>query len=659
MKIKIGLLAAIALFFCTKSFAQIDSLFWNKEMAQIATPSSNSNWINIKPEISLQPAVFFATQKKALGLGAPDEFRLVKTERDEIGMTHYQYQQFYKGYKIDNGLFFLHEKEGRLATANGMMVKGLNKQSKPQISGTKALQNALVFLPATVYAWEIATLENDLKETMHDRNATYKPVGEIAWVSNDLNSTHPSTSSYELAFIFDIYPASMNGKRIMVSATDGHIIKSIPLSAQCDATSTLTNFYGSQGFSTRLIPGSSPARWNMWNDCQTGFIHTRQWVTDATSNEYISASGNNWTGVNSAATSHWATEKSYNYFLSIHGRAGWNNANAGVNVYHDALFCYTAGCTPNSPNNASMSFSGGVMKVGNSGNNFTIDDWNSLDIIAHEFTHAVTASSFASLIYQKESGALNESFSDIFGISCEAWLFGVNGNTWKFGFDRRDPTSGTSLWLRDMANPNNKNAATNTSFAQPDTYLGTNWISTTTPTDISGDNWGVHINSGVQNYMYYLLTSGGSGVNDNGTAYSLIGIGIVAARAIAYRALTIGYLFSNSGFSQARTAWVHAAVDLYGECSLQAIETGKAWNAVGLAPPENNSVINICGTFGASVFSITQPGIYSLSPNCNVLVTPSSLVQFGARKVILSPGFRANNGSRFRAYVSDCRFAAY
>ena len=452
--------------------------------------------------------------------------------------------------------------------------------------------------------------------------------------------------------MFDIYPASMNGKKIFVSAVSGKILKSFPLSAQCDATTTFTNFYGSQGFFTRYIPGSSPARWNLWNDCQTAYIHTRQWVSDAASNEYISSASNNWTAFGSAATSHWATEKAYSYFLGIHGRNGWNNANAGVDVFQDALFCYTNGCIPSDPNNASMSFSGGVMKVGNSGNGFTIDDWNTLDLIAHEYTHAVTASSFGNLIYSKESGALNESFSDIFGATCHSWLFGLNANTWKIGFDRKDPNNtATSLYLRNMANPKEK--------GQPATYkTEPEWYNTDS-SSAGSDNWGVHTNSGVQNYMYYLLTSGGSGTNDNGTNYSLIGIGINAAREIAYRALTVGYLFSNSGFAQARTAWVHAAVDLYGECSLQAIETGKAWDAVGLPPPLNNVTNNICGTYGASVYTVTKPGVYVLAPGCAMTVAPNNLVQFGARQVVLKPGFRAQPGSRFRAYASDCRYAAY
>ena len=651
MKNKIFLLACIAFLSINEVHAQADSLFWNNEMSKIATPTSNADWINIKPEVIIKPSTFFTSQKKALGLGINDEMRLYKIEPDKIGMTHYRYQQYYKGYKIISGEFFLHEKESKLILANGNMIKGLSENPIINISATAALRNALQFLPAVKYAWEIPQLENNYKEILHDKNASYKPVAELVWVLNESTTNIKNAAKYELAYMFSIYTSLLDGKRIFASASNGSILKSFPLVYKCDATSVNTNFYGMQGFSTRLIPGSAPARWNLWNDCQPAFVKTLIWSAAPPYPDYISSASNNWTAASSAATSHWCVEKSYNYFLSIHGRSGWNNANGGVFILQDAQFACGPPPSP-CPNASNASFGGGTMQVGNNGNAFSIDDWNSLDIIAHEFTHGVTESSFANLIYSKESGALNESFSDIFGATCHASLFGLSGNTWLVGFDRKNPANTSqSLYIRNMANPNDR--------TDPDTYLGTRWVSTTTPTDVGGDNWGVHSNSGVQNYMYYLLTSGGSGTNDKGTPFSLIGIGIVAAREIAYRALTVGYLFNNSDHAQARTAWVHAAVDLYGECSLQAIETGKAWNAVGLSPPSDNLITNICGIYGGSVNSLTKPSIFSLAPGCLMTVVPSSLVQYGARKVVLNPGFKAQNGSKFRAYISDCRFAAY
>ncbi len=647
------------LLFCTglanlqSIYAQKQPLFWNSDLQKIATPNSDRNWIYIQPGLAIEPVSFFITFKQAMNLGNSDEMRLVKTETDHIGFTHYRFHQFYKSLRVISAEFTLHAKAGKLLTANGSMTVGLIQTPGIQKSRETALQQALQYFPAERYAWQSPQLEAEYKAQQHNAAASFKPLGELVWVSTGAEGDQSNPAYYALAYVFDIYSAAMQGKRIFVSAESGVILKAFPLTYTCTATNVTTNFYNVQVFSTRLIPGSNPPSYNLWNDCQTAFVRTRNWNSDLSmAPDFVSGINNDWSAAASAATSHWGTERSYSYFLNTHGRLGWNNANGGVNVYQNALFCSNPpSCTLTNSNNAS--FSNGFMSIGNRGNANTIDDWNSLDIIAHEFTHGVTESSFANLIYSKESGALNESFSDIFGATCHASIFGLSGNTWLVGFDRKNPANTSiSLYIRNMANPNDR--------SDPDTYLGTNWVSTTTPTDVGGDNWGVHSNSGVQNYMYYLLTSGGSGTNDNGTPFSLIGIGITAAREIAYRALTVGYLFTNSDYAQARTAWVHAAVDLYGECSLQAIETGKAWAAVGLQPPVNNTTINVpCGTYGGSVVSLTKPSVFSLAPGCLMTVLPSNLVQYGARKVILNPGFRAQNGSKFRAYISDCRFAAY
>lgn len=651
MKSKIIYLLFILLVGADIIYAQTDTLIPNRQLLAIAKPTRNEDWIVIKDDVKIDPLKFFFSYKPAMGLTVNDEMRLYKTETDKIGFTHFSFNQFNKGYRIIGAEFLLHAKEGRLATANGKRIKGLAKTPVISIIKEQALQNALLSFPSSKYAWEIPALEQQKKELQHDANASFKPGAEIVWVSisNDENSKDPD--SFVLAYLFDVYTETLDGKRIFIDARNGKVIKTIPLVPNCTATSVTTNFYGNRSFSTRQIPGSNPASFNLWNDCQPAFIRTRLWnSTLANSTDYISGINNSWGAAASAATSHWGTERTYAYFLNIHGRQGWNNVNGGINIYQDALFCDTGSiCTVNNPSNAS--FTNGFMRIGNNCNANSIDDFNSLDIIAHEFTHGVTESS-SNLVYSKQSGALNESFSDILGISCYASLFGLNGNTWLVGFDRKNPANTVqSLYIRNMSNPNDR--------GHPDTYLSEPlWVSDTTVIDSSADNWGVHINSGVQNFMYYLLVTGGSGTNDNGTPYSVRAIGIVVARDIAYRVLT-AYLTSSSTFVDARNAWVQAAVDLYGECSFNAIQTGKAWDAVGLSPPSIDLVTTYCGPYGGSVFSVTNPYTYSLSPNCTMTVTPASLVQFGANKIILNPGFRAQNGSKFRAYVSDCRFAAY
>lgn len=632
--------------------AQKDTAFWNKDMFKIATPTSKAGWINIKPGVHIIPSTFFDSERKALGLGSYDKMQFVKTMTDHLGMTHARYQQYYKGYKVIYAEYYLHSRHEQLITANGKMIRGLNKGPVINISKGAALKNALKYLPAPKYAWEIPQLENNYKEILHNQNATYKPIGELVWVTPDETANEKKSANYELAFMFDIYPASLYGKRIFVSARNGIVIKSIPLTPNCDATSVTTNFYGSQSFSTKLIAGSSPARWNLWNDCRPAFIHVQKWASSAPFAEYTSSAGNNWSSNPSEATSLWCMEKTYDYYFNTYSRDGWNGAGGGVFILQDAIFQFPCNPPPGTCSDGkNAKFSNGTMLIGNSDNLNTIDDWNTLDLVAHEFTHGVTASS-CNLAYNKESGALNESFSDILGVSCHAWLFGLSGNTWLVGFDRKNPNNtAQSLYLRNMANPNDK--------SQPDTYKSEPLWYNTDSTNAGNDFWGVHTNSGVQNYMYYLLTAGGSGTNDNSVPYSVLGIGMVYSQEIAYRALTVGYLTPTSGFAEARNAWVHAAVDIYGECSIQAIETGKAWEAVGIPPPEIDAYTNYCSTFGSSSSYIVEPNVITLSLGCTLNVIPSSEVHFGARKVILEPGFHAQAGSFFKAYVSDCRYAAY
>ena len=323
--------------------------------------------------------------------------------------------------------------------------------------------------------------------------------------------------------------------------------------------------------------------------------------------------------------------------LNIHGRQSWNNANAGTNIFQ-ILY---------EDNAYSLS---GNLKFGEYSISGTSDDCNSLDIVAHEYAHGVTETS-ADLIYEKEPGALNESFSDIFGVACYESFFGYNANIWKVGNDRTTTSAPIfHFYWRNMANPKAGNQAGKNN--QPDTYLGTNWYSTTGVK--GGDSWGVHTNSGVQNYMFYLLVTGGSGTNDNGNQYSVSAIGFSDARRIAYLALT-AYLSNNSQYSDARNAWVQAAKTIFGACSNQAIQTGKAWDAVGLTPPVTYS--NFVGNY-TGVTNLQISSTANLATPSPMTIQPGAQYSIGAKAVHMLPGFKAFPGSYFHAYINDCFYAA-
>jgi hypothetical protein len=177
---------------------------------------------------------------------------------------------------------------------------------------------------------------------------------------------------------------------------------------------------------------------------------------------------------------------------------------------------------------------------------------------------------------------MNESMSDIMGKSVQFWSKPSDVN-WLMSNDMN--------WIiRSMSNPNSQ--------GQPDTYKGTNWYTGT------ADNGGVHTNSGVGNFMFYLLVTGGSGTNDIGNGFSVTGIGLAKADQILYRSETV-YLSPTSKYADWRTACVNAATDLYGSGSNEVTQVQNAWYAVGVGTAGGGG--GSCGTpTGLASSSITN-----------------------------------------------------
>lgn len=192
-----------------------------------------------------------------------------------------------------------------------------------------------------------------------------------------------------------------------------------------------------------------------------------------------------------------------------------------------------------------------------------------LDVAGHEMTHGVVEHT-ADLIYKNESGAINESLADVMGNFAQQYTTGVT--EWELGEDITTPNIPGDGGLRSMSDPASKTTSYTTSGHYPDTYqdryLGT------------GDNGGVHINSGINNKAAYLLTQGGT---NNG--FTIKGVGRQKAEKIYYRALTL-YLTSSSGFKEMREAAIYAARDLYpdknGAPSAETQAVMDAYSSVGV-----------------------------------------------------------------------------
>jgi neutral peptidase B len=182
-----------------------------------------------------------------------------------------------------------------------------------------------------------------------------------------------------------------------------------------------------------------------------------------------------------------------------------------------------------------------------------------LDVIGHELTHAVTEHT-ANLVYKNESGALNESLSDIMGVMVEK-------KSWDLGADIYTPGKPGDA-LRSLKDPASIPNPLKPGEGYPDhynkRYTGT------------ADNGGVHINSSINNKAAYLVSDGGEHYG-----VKVTGVGREATEKIYYRALT-KYLTANSDFKMMRQAALQSAEDLYGKNSKAVQAVTKAYDAVGV-----------------------------------------------------------------------------
>ncbi len=493
----------------------------------------------------------FFSEKPAIG------FELMGEEVDKLGMTHYRYQQTSNNYPLNMGIWIVHTLNGEVVSMNGELFDNIPSQS-PAIAEAQALLTALAKINADVYKWEVVAEEQLLQMEENDPSASYYPSGKLEIINQDASLANVDL---HLAWKFNVYAhAPLSRREIYVDAVSGNVIFETDLIHHADSNGIAhTGYSGQQNIITDYTGTNFRLRQSgRGNGIQTFDMNNG---TNYGNSSDIFDNDNVWnsTSVEIFGTdAYWGTEMTYDYFFNNFGRNSIDNNGFTLRSY-----------VHYGNNYANAFWDGQRMTYGDGpGGNAP---FTALDIAGHEVTHGLT--NFTSnLIYQGESGALNESFSDIFGASVEFEALGFQNGDWLMGED-------LGFIIRNMANPNAE--------GDPDTYLGTNWASTAQG---AFDNGGVHINSGVQNFWYYLLVVGETGTNDNGDNFSVNGIGLQDAGAIAFRNNTI-YLTVSSQYSDARFYAIESALDLFGPCSPQVINTANAWHAVGIGQRYPDGVV--------------------------------------------------------------------
>ncbi|ANB58366.1 thermolysin [Anoxybacillus sp. B7M1] len=472
---------------------------------------------------------FLKNNQEIYQINPDTELTLVDVKTDELGMTHYKYVQSLNGVPIDGGEFLVHtDKNGIVKATNGKLRPSASDKFKnktaAKISDKEAIDLAWKHINVTKQETEVKEDNAPLKEKADVANT----VEKSKLVVYEKDGNYYLTHKVELQFIYP-YPANW---KIYVDANNGKIVDAYNAVAE-EATSGYG--YGVLGDYKTLNTYYSNGTYYLYDVTKpmSGVIETRT-AQNGTSlpGSYSVDSNNAWTASSQRADvdAHYYAGVVYDYYKNTHNRNSFDNNGATIRS------------TVHYSNRYNNAFWNGVQMVYGDGDGTTFAPLSGgLDVVAHELTHAVTDRT-AGLEYRNQSGALNESMSDVFACF-------VDSNDYLIGEDVYTPNvSGDAL--RSLSNPQ--------AYGQPahmNDYVYT-----------SSDNGGVHTNSGIPNKAAYL---------------TITAIGKEKAEKIYYRALTV-YLTPTSNFSNARAALLQAAADLYGSGSSTYNAVANAWNQVGV-----------------------------------------------------------------------------
>jgi bacillolysin len=638
-------ICALTVFTCQKQLSKSTSGF-----TEIAEPIVSPGWLNFKQEAKVNPKTLFKDYAEAFHLLKGNEMIIQSEETDSLGMTLYRYAQFFKNIEVENAGYLVRAKAGLAISANGRLAYDFQPETiREPISEERAWAIAKARIPSERY-FKGENLSDDLMDTS-DAALQYRPKGVQMFVEDP----RETGGERRLAWVFKVYAHPFDlSKQVYINAADGSIFKELPLFPNCETGSGPVTFRGTQSINTQ----KKGDRFYLTDDCNGNTLRAAL-LDDKGKIVDIFDDDNNWAGNNpSVVTSAWGLTAVYDYFRLIHNRIGYDGKNGNSSVFND----------PKMRNNGhNATGGGGSIRIGLANAGDDNDDYNTLDIIGHEFTHSVIETS-SKLSYDstQESAALNESFCDIFGQMVEQEIEGVTQKEWVIG----DNKGCTSPYIcRDLMNPK--------AFNNPDTYNGNFWQSPAVSP---------HNNGSVQNRWFALLTDGGSGTNSElGTQYNVTGIGIVKARKIAYRNLTF-YQSAFSNYFDARDGSIMAAQDLYGVNSKVVGEVIKAWCAVGLCPytvptkadifdvpggnpnpasPDNNNTFSGATPLGSLPAVIG--GKYGWTPTKNPKLTINQLSIFPANDAdffnirfpnvetlggrCFQPGFTINFGTKVYARI--------
>ena len=522
---------------------------------------------------------FLGQVRGLMGIADPEQsFQIEQTTTDAYGQTHHRLRQRHRGVPVYGAELTVHQANGAVTLVNGQYrVVPAGLAITPGLTLEKAGKLALRAVGAPterMFGQQLLKLE---------------PVtGELCvYVGETEQAATPG-----LAYALMVRPNLLDSWQVLLDAHTGEVLQKLYTTCSIDGpkTATARDLNGVLRTVNTYLNGNTHL---MLDASRTMFDKTKSrlpdnpvggiWAIDANftnpananfSQRQIQSAGNNsWTPT--AVSAQYNGGLAYEYFLKTFKRSAINGKGGTVISIINVSEEDGTGLD-------NAFWNGEFMFYGNGGTAFK-PLAGSLDVAGHEMSHGVIQNT-ANLVYQGQSGAINESFADVFGVL-------IDRDDWTLGEDvvvRRYFPSGA---LRSMANPNQ--GGPSDAGYQPKTMA--QYVSTTE------DNGGVHINSGIPNFAFYQIATA---------------INKEKAEQIYYRALAT-YLTRSAKFLDLRLALIRAATDIHGANSAEVTAVRTAFDNVGIrestaTPPDTKPPLPTAnGQDFVALVSTTDNKLYS------------------------------------------------
>lgn len=469
---------------------------------------------------------FLGAHGKLFGLAnQARDLRVLRTEHAAGGRSVVRFQQLFRGIPVVAGELVVNlDAEGNILSAGGEAAPSPNVEVSAAISAAEAVQIA-----------ERATAKaHDLRSKLH----AAKPA---LWIYDRDLLDGPGPATERLVWRTEVKAAGRADIRqfVLVDARSGAVV--VTFNQVADAKNR------------QICDGANVPRSDY--TCGTAVPITR-------------SEGQAATGIADVDLAYQYAGIVYDFFKTRFNRDSIDNA--GMPLKQTVRFCDPAGCPYEN------AFWDGNQMVYGTG--FASAD----DVVAHEMTHGVTERT-ANLFYWMQSGAINESISDVMGEYVDL-TDGVGTDTaatrWLMGEDL--PASIGAI--RDMEDP--------PAFGDPDKMTSPNYYGS----DL-GDNGGVHTNSGVNNKAAFLIADGGT---FNGK--TITGLGISKAAKIYYE-LIANQLTSGSDYQDVFFDLPQSCQNLVGTVvdgsAITAANCQQVQNAVAATEMNLQPTVNGAGNFPA------------------------------------------------------------